>query len=72
VRKAEAVRASEMTVLVHNCRCTTWISHAVLRPNSGRSSPKRRHMWHISSKLIFNCTRKMWKNEWQAGEVTGN
>jgi hypothetical protein len=29
-------------------------------------------MWRISSKLILNCTRTMWKNERQAGETTGN
>jgi hypothetical protein len=72
LRKAEAVRALEMTVLVHNCRRTTCCSHAGLRHNSGRSAPKRRHMWRISSKLILNCTRTMWKNERQAGETTGN
>jgi hypothetical protein len=33
--KAEAVRASEMTGLVHDCRLTTCSSHAGLRHNSG-------------------------------------
>jgi hypothetical protein len=68
----EAVRASEMTVLVHNCRRTTCSSHAGLRHNGGRSAPKRRHMWRISLWLILNCTHTMWKNERQAGETTGN
>jgi hypothetical protein len=40
--------------------------------NGGWSAPKRRHMRRISSKLILNCTRTMWKNERQAGETTGN
>jgi hypothetical protein len=34
-------------------------------------NPKRRHIWRISSTLILNCTRMMWKNERQAGETTG-
>jgi hypothetical protein len=72
LRKAEAAQASEMTVLVHNCRRTTCISHDGLRYNGGRSAPKRRQMWRISSKLILNCTRTIWKNERQAGETTGN
>jgi hypothetical protein len=61
-----------MTVLVHNCRRTTCSSHAGLRDNGSRSAPKRRHVWHISSKLILDCTRTMQKNERQAGETTGN
>jgi hypothetical protein len=72
LRKAEAVRASEMTVLVHNCRRTTCNFHPGLRQNGGWSAPKRRHMWRISSKLILNCTRMMLKNERQADETTGN
>jgi hypothetical protein len=42
LRKAERVRASEMTVLVHNCHRTTCSFHAGLRHNGGRSAPKRR------------------------------
>jgi hypothetical protein len=72
LRKAEAVRASEMTVMAHNCRRTTCSSHAGLRHNGGRPAPKRRHMWCISSKLILNCTRTMWKNERRADETTGD
>jgi hypothetical protein len=34
------------------------------------AAPQRRHMWHTFSKLILNCTRTMWKNEWQDGETT--
>jgi hypothetical protein len=29
-------------------------------------------MWRISSMVILNCTRMVWKNEQQAGETTGN
>jgi hypothetical protein len=72
LKKSEAVQASEMTVLVHNCRFTTCSSHAGLCHNGGWSAPKRRHTWRISSKLILNFTRTMWKNERQAGEMTGN
>jgi hypothetical protein len=68
----EAVRASEITVLVHNYCCMTCSSHAGLRHNGGWSATKRRHMWRISSKLIWNSTRAMWKNERQASEFTGN
>jgi hypothetical protein len=53
LRKAEAVRASEMTVMAHNCRRTTRSSHAGLHHNGGRPAPKRRHMWCISSKLVL-------------------
>jgi hypothetical protein len=61
-----------MTVLAHNCRRTTCSSHVGLRHNGGRSAPKRQYMWHISSKLILNCTHTTWKNERKAGETTGN
>jgi hypothetical protein len=61
-----------MTVLAHNCRRTTCSSHAGLRHNGGRPAPKLRRMWRISSKLILNRTRTIWKNEHQAGETTGN
>jgi hypothetical protein len=44
--------------------CTTTV--AGLHPNVDI------YMWRISSKLILNCTRTMWKNERQAGETTGN
>jgi hypothetical protein len=70
LRKAEAIRASEMTALVHNCRSTTYSFHVGLCHNGGQSAPKRRHMWRISSKLILNCTRAMWKNERQASDTT--
>jgi hypothetical protein len=60
-----------MTVLAHNCRRTTCNSHAGLHHNGGLPALKWRHMWRISSKLILNCTRTMWKNERQAGETTG-
>jgi hypothetical protein len=63
LRKAEAVRALEMTVLVHNCRRTTCTSHEVLCHKVDWSAFKRRLMWRISAKLILNCTRTMWKNE---------
>jgi hypothetical protein len=56
----------------HNCRHMTCSSHAGLRHNGRQSVPKQRHMWHISAKLILNCTRSMWKNERQAGETTSN
>jgi hypothetical protein len=42
--------------------CATMV--AGLHPNN--------NMWWISSKLILNCNRKMWENERQAGETTGN
>jgi hypothetical protein len=58
-----------MTVLVHNCHCTTCSSHAELRHNGCWSASKQRHMWRISSKLILNCNRTMLKNEQQAGET---
>jgi hypothetical protein len=51
----------------HDLQYDAWLRH-----NGGRSASKRRQMWRISSKLILNCTRTMWKNERQAGEITGN
>jgi hypothetical protein len=56
---------------LHNCHRTTYSSHIGLRQNSGRSTPKRRQMWRISSKATLKCTHTMWKNERQAGETTG-
>jgi hypothetical protein len=53
LRKVEAVRASEVIVLVHNCRRTTCSSHTGLCHNGGRPAPKRRHAWRISSKINF-------------------
>jgi hypothetical protein len=63
-----------MTVLAHNYRRTTCCSHAGLCQNGCLPTPKRRHMLmlRISSKIILNCTRTMWKTERQAGETTGN
>jgi hypothetical protein len=72
LKKVEAVRVSEMTVLVHNCRRTTCSSHAGLRHNGGWSALKRWYIWRISPKLILNCLHTMCQNKRQAGETTGN